>query len=142
MEPNKLYEKQTKETLKKLHEYLAPRVGQTVVSKGEIKMKKLAAPLTEQALTKIGGLPSYLKKMTKKEFGMSKIMEWPKDKNLINRMEQWQAGRHDAGIFETRHPPLVSKKHADEIRQMHKTPSPKGSSGYIWEQARKKSRGE
>lgn len=81
---------------------------------------------------KTAGLPSFLKGMTKKEFGVTKITKWPKDSRLVSRLEMHQAGKQF---------PLAPKSNrnnaewVDSYRSAHASP-PEGSTIDRWKKNR------
>lgn len=93
------------------------------------KNKKASAGVEE--VEKTAGLPSYLKKMTKKEFGVTKITEWPKDRRLQDVLSQHQAGKQL---------PLVGKARkgqaAKEVRERSAAGFREGTAEHKWKNSK------
>jgi hypothetical protein len=87
-----------------------------------------------EGMEKVARLPSYLRRMTRIEGGISNIKRWPKDRRLEHVMEQWQAGRINQ--------PHFRGPHADSFRDMVSKIPPKGSMSDIWRQSKKSLRGQ
>ena len=84
-----------------------------------------------EEVEKTAGLPSYLKKMTKKEFGVTKITEWPKDRRLQDVLSQHQAGKQL---------PLVGKaqkgRAAKEVRERSAAGFREGTAEHKWKNSK------
>lgn len=78
-------------------------------------------------LEKIAGLPKYLKDMVEWKWGIPHIVRWPKDKRLVDKLSQWQAGvetrKHFSGPF------------AESFRE-NAGKAPEGSIAAIWKKSR------